>query len=99
VAGAETWLHLATSGGILQPQMLVQGWSHRAVHGWAELTMRHSGSPALRRPSINIWGRHWPLRATHSDIRKLGSSSRNRATVLLASASRPKCARAAARHR
>jgi hypothetical protein len=50
----------------------------------------HSGSPALRRPSINTWSFDELVRATHSVMRKLGSSSSMWATASFVSASRPR---------
>jgi hypothetical protein len=59
----------------------------------------HSGSPALRRPSIYIRSFEEPVWATHSAMRKLGSSSSRWVTASFVSASRPRWAKATARQR
>ena len=51
---------------------------------------RHSGTPALRRPSIYNRSPNKSLCATRSEMRKSGSSSSRPATASLASASRPR---------
>jgi hypothetical protein len=62
-------------------------------------TRVHSGNPAFRRPSISSFEFDCPPRAIHPDIVKAQSSSSTRAAASRASASRPRCAKAAARQR
>jgi len=57
----------------------------------------HSGNPALRRPSISSKNDS-PPRAINADIVKAGSTSSKRAAASCASASRPRWAKADARH-
>jgi hypothetical protein len=59
----------------------------------------YSGNPAFRRPSINSFEFACPPRAIQADIVKAGSSSSRRAAASRASASRPRWAKADARHR
>jgi hypothetical protein len=57
----------------------------------------HSGNPAFRSPSINNFAFDFPPRAIHEVIVKVGSTSNRRAAASLASALRPRWAKADAR--
>jgi hypothetical protein len=62
----------------------------------------HSGSPAFRRPSTSTLKPDCPYagaRAIHADIANVGSVSSRRTAASRASTSRPRCAKADARHR
>ena len=62
-------------------------------------TRVHSGNPALRRPSISSFAFDCPPRAVRSEIVNAGSVSSRHAAASRASASRPRWAKADARHR
>jgi hypothetical protein len=81
----------------------MNGLMHRGKEGIYSVTSpgarAHSGNPAFRRPSISSFEFEYPPRAMNADIVKVGSVSSTRAAASRASASRPRWAKADARHR
>jgi hypothetical protein len=86
------------------PKSAISGLMHRTKRVLVRSPRRrkraraHSGNPAFRRPSVNSFAFDRPPRAIHADIVKAGSTSSIRAAASRASASRPRWAKADARH-